>query len=130
MRGKDAAGDAKAEHEGVLSGGDVEEAMVLEAKAIVFRGRRVAIAVLEDAVPEGERIALVLPALLPAELGDGNIEPCWLGFGLVGEAGVGIGGDEAVCGVADKGNDAALRDSSEEALKIFLLLGGELSRID
>ena len=61
MRSENAAGDAKAEHEGVLGGSDVEEAEVLEAETVVVGGRLVLVAVLKDLVPDGEGILLVLP---------------------------------------------------------------------
>jgi hypothetical protein len=65
MRSKNAAGDAKAEHERVLCGSDVEEAEVLETEAVVFGRWLILVAVLKDLVPDGERILLVLPALFP-----------------------------------------------------------------
>ena len=130
MGGKDAAGDAQAKHKGVLRGGDVEEAEVLDAETVVFGRGLVLVGVLEELVPEGERVLLVLPLLFSGEVFDWGIEPERFGGSVIGEAGGGIVGDEAIDGVADEGGEAALRDACKKNLKVFLLLAGELCRID
>ena len=48
MRGENASGNAKAQHEGVLRRSDMEEAEELEAEAVVIGGGLVLIAVLKD----------------------------------------------------------------------------------
>ena len=84
---EDAARNSKAEHEGVLRGGDVKEAEVLEAETIVLGGRLVLIGVLKKLFPNGEGALLELPTLFLGEIGDRSVEPQWFGFdGFVGQA--------------------------------------------
>jgi hypothetical protein len=131
MRSENATGNAKAQHEGVLRGCDVEEAEVFEAETIVVGGRLVLVAVLKDLVPDREWILLILPAFFSGELGDGGVEPGWfcVDCGVVEQSGCGVAGDEALGGVADEGHETALPDTGEEAMQVLLLLLGELCRI-
>lgn len=130
MRGEDGAGNAEAEHEGVLRGGDVEEAVKLEAKEIVWRGGFVFVCVREKLVPDVEGVLFVFPTLLFAEIGDEGSEVGLLrDCGLVGQSGGRIVGDLAGAGVAYEGDWAALGYACKEALKVLLLLCGEAFRI-
>ena len=87
VRAEDAAGNAQAQHEGVLRGSDVEETVELEAEEIVGRGSLVFVGVRDELVPDVERVLLVLPALFFAEVGDRSAEPGRLRLfsGLIGE---------------------------------------------
>ena len=87
MSSEDASRDAKPEHEGVLCGRDMKEAVVLDAETIVLRGWLVLIGVLKQFLPNSEGILLELPTLFLGEIGDGSVEPQWFGFdGFVGQA--------------------------------------------
>ncbi len=127
MGGEYAAGYAEAEHEGVLRGGDVEEAVELEAEEVVRGGSLVFAGVCEEFVPDVEGVLVVLPALFAAEIGDGGSVEGLFGFlgGLIREAGRGVGGDEPGCSVSDEGKRLPLCDGSEEFLQVRLLICGE-----
>src|SRR5882724_4187590 len=132
MRGEDASGDAEAEHEGVLCGGDVEETVILDAEAIVFSGRLVFVRILEELLPDVEWVLLAFPALFLAEVFDGSVKPevFSVGYGLIKDITGGVIGNEAAGGVSHERSWEALGDAREETLKVLLLLGGELCRID
>ena len=100
IREENAAGNAKTQHERVLRRSYVKQAVVLEPETIVFGRWRIVIAVMEDAVPDCERVVLVLTALLAREIGDRSIKPCGLCLRLIGKARGGVSSDEAVGGVA------------------------------
>jgi hypothetical protein len=109
----------------------MEEPEIFEAEAVIVGGRLVLTAVLKNLVPDGERVFLMLPALFAAEIRDRGVEPYFLcgHCGLIGDIRLPIRSNESVCGMSDEGDAIALRESSEESLKIVLLFGGELSRI-
>jgi hypothetical protein len=131
VRSEDAAGNSKAEHEGVLRGSNVKQTEIFETETIVLGWRLILIGVLKEAVPNSERVLLEFPALLFGEIGDWSVEPKRLGFGgPIGEARRGIVGDKSVSSMTDERSEAALADTSEEAAQIFLLLTCELCRID
>src|SRR5882757_5500734 len=103
MRGEDASGDAEAEHEGVLCGGDVEETVILDAEAIVFSGRLVFVRILEELLPDVEWVLLALPALFLAEVFYGCVKPeIFSRYRLIGETAGGVVGNEAVGCVSDE----------------------------
>ena len=51
VRREDAAGNAQPQHEGVLCGGDIEEAMKFEAEEVIYRWRLVLCGVGKQIVP-------------------------------------------------------------------------------
>jgi len=137
---EDAPRDAQAEHERVLSRGDVEEAMKLEAKEIVRRGSLVLVGVRNQFVPHIECMLFVLPALFLTEIGERCSEVSFFlkvgnCTGPIRKARDWIAGDLPRRGVTDERNGAALGHSGKEALQILLLLcgkrcGGDRSRRD
>lgn len=130
VRGERAAGGAEAEHEGILRGADIEEAMEFEAEAPLVVGGAVFGSMGEEFIPDLERVALVLPELFAAEVADGGPEDDGLGefSGCGGEVGGGLRGvvgERAVGEVTGEGQACALGCAGEEALQIVLLLGRE-----
>ncbi len=116
--GKGPAGDAAAEHEGVLGRGDVEKAVELVAEDVVGIRKDVFLRVGEHGGVAVEAILVVLDRFLSAELIDGRAE---YGFhGLLG-----IVGETALAVLPEEGELAALEDAGDEAVEIVFLLGGE-----
>ncbi len=117
--GELAAGDAHTQHEGVLRGGDVEEAVEFEAEEIVGRWLLVFAGVCEEFVPDVEGVFFELPAFFLAEIGDGCTEVDLVGdfVGVAGECRSGL-----VCGCGSGRESDSMCDPSEEALEVLLLL--------
>ncbi len=120
-RSEFAPGDAHPEHEGFLSGPDVEEAEIPELEGVPFIGEFVFSGVFDESVPGVEAVLFVLPDLGFAEVFDGGAVDGRRGE--IGEAGIGVAGEETIWLVADEGG--TLSGSGEEPGEVFLLLGGE-----
>jgi hypothetical protein len=91
VRSQDAAGNSKAEHEGVLRWSNVKEAEIFETETIVLGRGLIFVGVLKKPVPNGQWVPLELPTLLFGEIGHRSVEPKRLRFdGSIREAGGGI----------------------------------------
>jgi len=73
LGGSDLTGrDAEAQHEAVLGGRDVEEAVEFETAGVFGVGKFVGVGVGEEAFPGVEGILVVFPPLFFAEIGEGR----------------------------------------------------------
>ena len=115
-----AAGNAGAQHVGVLSRGDVEEAVEFEAKDVAVGGEGSGCGVGKEGVVGIKAVLFVLDRFLAAEVIDGRAKDGFFnGFGgVMGELTVGV--------LAKEGQ--GLLDSSDEAIEVSGLFVGEWRR--